>query len=207
MPPGVCTALSGCWKQAKLRIELGLSIALLQASHTGLAAGVRCVRRAQRPRRIDTSPIWSRYSDLVWRHPAKRCFPSCSDSTHPITHIELRGTKGKLARRVTRARWSFGGAISALEFAMTPGEARPLNATQPAFAHGPLPDWVSGWVSGRHQSEAVVLEDRYLEVLAFIRDMRAPAPLITLPTTLLRRSRAAHYAMGTWHLGACPLSR
>ena len=31
-----------------------------------------------------------RHADLVWRHPASRCFPTCSDKTAPLTAADER---------------------------------------------------------------------------------------------------------------------
>lgn len=61
-------------------------------------------------------------TDFVWRHAARRCFSTCSDSTHPITTSELNGDRGALARRVSRAVWSWGLNREGLRFTIDHGE-------------------------------------------------------------------------------------
>lgn len=58
-------------------------------------------------------------AELVWRRPASRCFPTCSDVTHQLTGAEYRGSR--LAQRVGQYKWTWAG-IAGLEFTFPQAE-------------------------------------------------------------------------------------
>ena len=55
------------------------------------------------------------HADLVWKHPASRCFPTCSEGTHSLNAAERDASP--LAKHVLRpgSRWSWAG-IAGMEF-------------------------------------------------------------------------------------------
>ena len=59
-------------------------------------------------------------ADFAWRRPASRCFPTCSDHTHPLTAEELRASP--LAQAVMRGEWAWAG-IPGMRFEMQGGSA------------------------------------------------------------------------------------
>ena len=56
-----------------------------------------------------------RHADLVWRHPASRCFPTCSDKTAPLTDADVR--RSALARHAMSRAWSWGARSNPIGFA------------------------------------------------------------------------------------------
>ena len=75
-------------------------------------------------------------ADLVWSRPASRCFPTCSDVTHPLTAREA--TSSRLAQRVIRAGaasapWTWAG-IPGLRFTFSEAEQSGLLITP--WGHG-----------------------------------------------------------------------
>ena len=71
-------------------------------------------------------------ADLVWRHPAQRCFPTCSETTHPITRAELASSP--LARAAMASMWSWGGNREGITFAIADESADGLLRTP--WGHG-----------------------------------------------------------------------
>ena len=54
-------------------------------------------------------------ADLVWSHPASRCFPSCSDRTHALTRSE-KETSALAKRAISQpSAWTWAG-ISGMRF-------------------------------------------------------------------------------------------
>ena len=53
-------------------------------------------------------------ADLVWSRPASRCFPTCSDATHPLTQSES-GSSPIAQRAMGRPDWTWAG-IPGLRF-------------------------------------------------------------------------------------------
>jgi len=63
----------------------------------------------------------TKHTDFVWRHAVRRCFSTCSDSTHAITAEELKGERGLTARRASQAAWSWGANSEGVKFSMSQG--------------------------------------------------------------------------------------
>ena len=74
-------------------------------------------------------------ADLVWSRPASRCFPTCSDTTHPLTASEQ--SSSALAQRVMRRTeprsWTWAG-IAGMRFAFSPSDGGGLLITP--WGHG-----------------------------------------------------------------------
>lgn len=58
-------------------------------------------------------------AELVWAHPASRCFPTCSDATHPLAEHE---TGGLLASLVMTRSYSWAGNREGMRFTFSKAE-------------------------------------------------------------------------------------
>ena len=92
-----------------------LTLASLLSSGDGtddqLQLDVNCWRLSNRAAGIG--------GELVWRHPASRCFPTCSDSTHQLNGAEYGSSA--LAKRVAKYKWTWAN-VPGLEFAFPAAE-------------------------------------------------------------------------------------
>jgi len=70
-------------------------------------------------------------ADLVWRHPASRCFPTCSDQTHQLTAAEY--SSSALAKRAGKYSWTWAG-IQGMQFTFSAAEK--LGVLVTPWGHG-----------------------------------------------------------------------
>ena len=66
----------------------------------------------------------------MWRHPASRCFPTCSDKTAALTQGDV--ARSWLARLAMGRSWSWGARSNAIGFVMQPEGA----LLQTPWGHG-----------------------------------------------------------------------
>ena len=79
----------------------------------------------------DTPPTRPLVASLVWSRPASRCFPSCSDVTHPLTPAES-GTK--LATAARGFAWTWGANRDGMRFNLS--DDSPLGLLVTPWGHG-----------------------------------------------------------------------